>query len=76
MKDSRKFLLKAAAVGTSISSTLAGLVLGGFFFGQYLDNRWGTRPLMQLSLMLIGLVLGGIFFVMALIKLGNTDDET
>lgn len=75
MKDDYKYYLKAVAIGTTISSTLAGLVLGGFFFGQYLDSRWGTHQLMQLSLMLTGLVLGGIYLVMAVIKFVKTNDE-
>lgn len=75
MKENRKVLLRAVSIGTSISSTLAGLVLGGFFFGRYLDTRWGTRPWMELLLMLSGVVLGGAYLVVTLIKLGKTDDE-
>ncbi|MHB8126337.1 MAG: AtpZ/AtpI family protein [Desulfitobacteriaceae bacterium] len=46
-----------------------------FFFGRYLDTRWGTRPWMQLSLILAGVVLGGIYLVVTLIKLWNTDND-
>lgn len=75
MKENRKALLKAALFGTSVASTLAGLVLGGFFLGQYLDSLWGTRPWMQFSLIIAGVILGGINIVMTLVKLGKTDDE-
>ena len=47
MNDNRKSLLKAASIGTSIASTLAGLVLCGFFLGKYLDALWGTHPWMK-----------------------------
>ncbi len=75
MNDNRKSLLKAASLGTSIASTLAGLVLCGFFLGKYLDALWGTRPWLTFVLMLVGLVLGGVYLVMTLIKLGAVDHE-
>ena len=75
MTDNRKSWLKAASLGTSIASTLAGLVLCGFFLGKYLDALWGTRPWLEFVLMLVGLVLGGVYLVMTLIKLSAVDHE-
>ncbi|MDD2233390.1 MAG: AtpZ/AtpI family protein [Desulfitobacteriaceae bacterium] len=75
MIENRKALLKAVVFGTSVASTLAGLVLGGFFLGRYLDLLWGTRPIMQLILILAGVIFGGVNIVITLIKLGKTDDE-
>ncbi|HWQ89539.1 MAG TPA: AtpZ/AtpI family protein [Desulfitobacteriaceae bacterium] len=75
MADNRKALLKAIAFGTTVASTLAGLVLGGFFLGRYLDILWGTRPWMQFILILAGVMLGGINIVLTIIKIGKTDNE-
>jgi F0F1-type ATP synthase assembly protein I len=75
MAENRKVLLKAIAFGTTIATTLAGLVLGGFFLGRYLDTLWGTRPWMQLILILAGVILGGINIVLTLMKIGKTDNE-
>ncbi|MFZ3101441.1 MAG: AtpZ/AtpI family protein [Desulfitobacteriaceae bacterium] len=75
MKDNRKSWLKAASLGTSIASTLAGLVLCGFFLGKYIDALWGTRPWWTFVLMLVGLVLGGAYLAMTLIKLSADDYE-
>ena len=66
---------KALVVGSSISTTLAILVGGGFFLGRKLDAQWQTEPLLTLSLMLIGLILGGSYLVITLKKLGESDDK-
>ena len=68
-------LVKAMAFGTSIATTLAGLVGGGYFLGRYLDQRWGTQPWLQLLLMIVGLILGGSYLVLTLRKFGVFDDE-
>lgn len=65
---------RAVAIGSSIASTLAGLVGGGFFLGRNLDARWGTRPWLTLGLMLLGLTLGASYLVITL-KEWATDDE-
>jgi F0F1-type ATP synthase assembly protein I len=54
---------KALAIGSSIATTLALLVGGGYFLGRYLDARWGTEPLMTIGLMLLGLALGAGYLV-------------
>ena len=74
MAGNQKSWQKAAAIGSSISTTLAGLVGGGFFLGRYLDERWGTRPLFTLILMISGLILGGIYLVITLKRLGASND--
>jgi F0F1-type ATP synthase assembly protein I len=75
MAENRNALLKAIVFGTTIASTLAGLVLGGFFLGRYLDTIWGTRPWMQFILILAGVILGGINIVLTLMKIGKTSNE-
>jgi ATP synthase protein I len=65
---------KAVAIGSSIATTLAGLVGGGFFLGRNLDARWGTQPLLTIGLMLTGLVLGASYLVITL-KEWITDDK-
>lgn len=65
---------KAVAIGSSIATTLAGLVGGGFFLGRNLDARWGTRPWLTLGLMLFGLALGASYLVVTL-KEWTTDDK-
>lgn len=68
-------LVKAMAFGTSIATTLAGLVGGGYLLGRFLDQRWGTYPWFQLGLMLIGLGLGGSYLVVTLRKFGVSDEK-
>lgn len=75
MGEGRFTWVKAAAMGTSMAMTLAGLVFGGFLLGRYLDVRWGTEPLFLLVFMLGGLVLGGVYIVVVLREFGMTNDE-
>jgi len=75
MSENRMTLVKAMAFGTSIATTLAGLVGGGYFLGRFLDHRWGTQPWLQILLMLLGLVLGGSYLIVTLRKFGVSDDK-
>ena len=74
MAGNQKSWQKAVAVGSTISTSLAGLVGGGFLLGRYLDARWGTHPWFTLISMLSGLVLGGSFLVITLKRLVESDD--
>lgn len=65
---------KAVAVGSNISTSLAGLVGGGFFLGRYLDSLWGTVPWLTILFMILGLVLGGSYLVVILKRFGESDD--
>ncbi|ACL22794.1 putative F0F1-ATPase subunit (Ca2+/Mg2+ transporter) [Desulfitobacterium sp. LBE] len=75
MGDNRMTVLKAMAFGTSIATTLAGLVGGGFVLGRFLDQRFGTQPWLSLLLMILGLGLGGCYLVVTLRKFGVMDDK-
>ncbi|AHF08276.1 AtpZ/AtpI family protein [Desulfitobacterium metallireducens] len=75
MGDNRLNVVKAMALGTSIATTLAILVGGGYLLGKYLDQRWETQPWFQLLFILVGLVFGGSYVVVSLRKLGMTDDK-
>lgn len=75
MGDNRITLVKAMAFGTSIATTLAGLVGGGYLLGYYLDQRWGTYPWLQILFILMGLALGGSYLVVNLRKFGDSDDK-
>ncbi|AET70901.1 Putative F0F1-ATPase subunit (ATPase_gene1) [Desulfosporosinus orientis DSM 765] len=75
MSKEQRSWQKAIVVGSSISTTLAVLVGGGYFVGRFLDAQWQTKPLFTISLMLIGLVLGGSYLVVTLMKLGASNDK-
>jgi ATP synthase protein I len=75
MGENRMTLVKAVAFGTSIATTLAGLVGGGYFLGRYLDQLWDTQPWLQLLFMVLGLILGGSYLIVTLRKFGVSDDE-
>ena len=68
-------VLKAFAVGTSISMTLALLVLGGYFFGRFLGERFGLHPWSEIGFMLLGVVIGFTNIIMVVIRLGKDMDE-
>lgn len=74
MARNQKGWQKAVMVGSNISTSLAGLVGGGFLLGRYLDGHWGTKPWLTIILMLSGLVLGGSYLVITLKKIGESDD--
>jgi len=74
MGRNQKGWQKALNIGSSISTSLAGLVGGGFLLGRYLDALWGTQPWLTVILMLSGLVLGGSYLVIILKKFGASDD--
>ena len=74
-KNDKKVWQKAVAVGTTIASSIAGLVGGGFFLGRYLDAQWGTRPLLTISMMIVGLILGASYLVITLKEFGASDDK-
>ena len=75
MARDQKSWQKAVAIGSSIATTLAGLVGGGYLLGHYLDARWGTKPWLTLGLMLSGLALGASYLVITLIEFGASDDK-
>lgn len=75
MAEGQKTWQKALVLGSSISSSLAILVGGGYFLGEYLDNRLLTKPLFTIVCMLIGLALGGYYLVITLQKFGASDDK-
>lgn len=70
-----KTWLKALAVGSTISTSLAGLVGGGFFLGRYLDTRWGTEPWFTITLIILGLVFGGSYLAVTLKRFGASDEK-
>lgn len=75
MSENPMTWVKAMAFGSSIATTLAALVGGGFFLGRFLDQRLGTQPWFQLLLILMGLILGGCYLVLMLRKFGVTDGK-
>ena len=75
MARNQKSWQKAVTVGSSIATSLAGLVGVGFLLGRYLDARWGTRPWLTFSLMIVGLALGASYLVITLKEFGATDDK-
>jgi len=75
MAKEQKSWQKAVTMGSTISTSVAGLVGTGFFLGRYLDGRWGTRPWLTLGLMLVGLALGAVYLVITLIEFGASNDK-
>ncbi len=74
MARNQKSWQKAVTIGSTISTSLAGLVGGGYLLGDYLDARWGTYPWFTLIFMIGGLVFGGSYLVITLKKLFESDD--
>jgi F0F1-type ATP synthase assembly protein I len=75
MSGNQKSWQKAVNVGSNIATSLAGLVVGGFFLGRYLDARWDTQPWLTLTLILAGLALGATYLVITLKEFGASDDK-
>lgn len=75
MARTQKPWQKAVTVGSTISTSLAGLVGGGYLLGGYLDARWGTEPWLTIGLILAGLVLGASYLVITLKEFGASDDK-
>lgn len=75
MARTQKSWQKAVAWGTTIATSIAGLVGGGYFLGQYLDAHWGTRPWLTISMMIIGLIIGASYLVITLKEFGASDDQ-
>ncbi|MDR1070651.1 MAG: AtpZ/AtpI family protein [Gracilibacteraceae bacterium] len=61
--------LRYAAVGSSISCTLAGCVAGGYFLGAFLDRRLATAPLFTVMLIIGGVALGISYLVWTLTRI-------
>lgn len=57
------------SIGTGISATLAGLVVGGCFLGSFLDNRFDTYPLWTLLCIVTALALGIVNLVLLMRRL-------
>lgn len=75
MGQNQRNRLKAISFGTSIPTTFAGMVVGGYYLGRYFDRLFGTQPWLQLFCMLAGLALSIIYLVYALKELGMTENE-
>ncbi|KUO61977.1 MAG: ATPase [Gracilibacter sp. BRH_c7a] len=63
------------ALGSMIATSLAGLVGGGYFLGNFLDSLLGTDPILKIVIMLLGVALGIAYLVFTLRKLGKVNDE-
>lgn len=75
MATNQKSWQKALILCSSIGTTLAALVIGGYFLGEYIDARFVTKPLFTLVLMIGGLLLGVSYLVIKLIEFGASDDK-
>lgn len=67
--------VKYMAVGSAVSTTLAAMAGGGYLLGNFLDNRLGTDPWLKLVLMISGVFLGVSYLILALSKLGKSNDD-
>ncbi|AHF11085.1 MULTISPECIES: AtpZ/AtpI family protein [Dehalobacter] len=61
--------------GSSSASALVGLEVGGYFFGNYLDTRFGTDPLFKAVLMILGILFSILSLILIYLKLGKTDGK-
>ena len=68
-------MLRYAAIGSTIGTTLAGLVIGGYFLGAFLDGKFGTYPLFSLILILAGVGFGIAYLFVTIGKLAKSRDE-
>jgi F0F1-type ATP synthase assembly protein I len=50
--------LHYAALGTGISGALAGLVIGGYFLGSFLDRKFDSYPLWSMVIILAAVAIG------------------
>lgn len=67
--------VKYMAVGTTVATSLAVLVGGGYLLGSFLDNRLNTDPLLKVVFMILGVILGFTYVMVTLNKLGKSTDE-
>ena len=51
----------------AVGIQLALSVVGGFFLGNYLDNKWGSRPWLALAGLTIGFV-GGLYNLVRILR--------
>jgi len=73
-KKGYKNWVKYMLWGSTIATTLAGLVAAGFFLGNYLDSALNTDPLLKIVLMILGVIFGLIYMVVSLSNLGKSDN--
>ena len=66
--------VKYMAWASTVASSLAGLVAGGFFLGRYVDFRLGTDPWLTIVCVLVGVFLGLSYIILSIIKLGKSDN--
>ena len=68
-KDNKNWF-KYMLWGSTIATTLAGLVAAGYFLGDYLDSAANTDPWLNIVLMILGVILGLLYMIVSLSKLG------
>lgn len=66
MKQTQKPWVKAVSIGSTISTTLACTVGGGYLLGRYLKDLWHTGPWLEIVLIFAGLIMGGVSVVSTL----------
>ncbi|MCL1916733.1 MAG: AtpZ/AtpI family protein [Peptococcaceae bacterium] len=65
-----------AAIGTGISAALAGLVVGGYFLGSWMDHSFDSYPLWTLVAIFVGVALGIAYMVFWIWKFMKSNDSS
>lgn len=73
-KNLRKWV-KYMTVGSTFAISLAGMAIGGYLFGKFLDSRFGTHPALTILLMLVGVILGVVYLIVTITKLEKSKNE-
>ncbi len=71
MREDRLSVIKAVGIGSTVSASLAGLVIGGYFFGRYIGDLLDWHPWAEILFILLGLGAGIAYIISALIRWGK-----
>lgn len=65
----KKQILKAYTIVSLFIYEIALFFIVGYFFGSYLDNRYGHENLFQMIIMLVGILVAMSHLIVGAIKL-------
>lgn len=74
MARPKKYWVRALGDAMNLATTVAACVVLGYFFGKWLDGKFGTEPWLTVAGFLVG-VIAGMKAMWQMLERSSSDDK-